>query len=144
MISKHEPENFKPKFEIVSCFVQHQDEILLLMRQDHKPQPNTYGIPAGKVDPEETIRDAIHRETHEETKIILEDITYLHKLYVRYEEYDFIYHIFQKKFEEKPEITINPNEHKHHLRIHPKKALELELIEDEDACIQLCYKDILQ
>jgi len=50
MISKHIPENFNPKFEVVSCFVEYEDEILLLRRQDHKPEPNTYGVPAGKID----------------------------------------------------------------------------------------------
>jgi ADP-ribose pyrophosphatase YjhB (NUDIX family) len=50
MISKNKPENFTPKFEVVSCFVEYKNEILLLLRQDHKPQGNTYGVPAGKID----------------------------------------------------------------------------------------------
>ncbi len=50
MISRNKPENFTPKFEVVSCFVEYNDEILLLLRQDHKPEGNTYGVPAGKID----------------------------------------------------------------------------------------------
>ena len=50
MLYKEKPENFTPKFEVVSCFVEYNNKILLLLRQDHKPEPNTYGVPAGKVD----------------------------------------------------------------------------------------------
>ncbi|MEI7919234.1 MAG: NUDIX hydrolase [bacterium] len=139
MIHKNKPENFSPKFEVVSCFVEHNDEILLLLRQDHKPEPNTYGVPAGKVDEGETPIQAIEREVREETGIKLTDPTHFEKLYVKYPDYDFTYHIFHKRFDQEPTITINPNEHKGHKRIHPKKALELDLIEDEDACIKLFY-----
>jgi ADP-ribose pyrophosphatase YjhB (NUDIX family) len=62
MISKNKPENFNPKWEVVSCFVEYKNEILLLLRQDHKLQPNTWGVPAGKVDIGETIRKAMKRE----------------------------------------------------------------------------------
>ena len=37
MLYKEQPKNFTPKFEVVSCFVEYKDEILLLLRQDHKP-----------------------------------------------------------------------------------------------------------
>jgi 8-oxo-dGTP pyrophosphatase MutT (NUDIX family) len=82
MISKNKPENFTPKFEIVSCFVQYQDKILLLRRQDHKPQPNTYGVPAGKIDKGETPIQAMQREGKEETQIDLEDAVHTDKLFV--------------------------------------------------------------
>ncbi|MEI6118972.1 MAG: hypothetical protein WCP92_07315 [bacterium] len=41
MLYKEKPADFNPKFEVVSCFVEYKNEILLLLRQDHKPQPNT-------------------------------------------------------------------------------------------------------
>lgn len=140
MIFKDKPENFNPKFEVVSCFIEYENEILLLLRQDHKPQPNTYGVPAGKIDQWETPLQAMKREAKEETQIDLEDADYFDKLYVRYSDIDFIYHMFHKRFDTKPNVTIKPDEHKDHIRIHPKKALELNLIEDEDACIKLYYK----
>lgn len=62
MLYKEQPKNFTPKFEVVSCFVEYKDEILLLLRQDHKPEGNTYGVPAGKVDAGETINQAMKRE----------------------------------------------------------------------------------
>ncbi len=135
------PEHFNPRFEVVSCFVEYRDEILLLLRQDHKPEGNTYGVPAGKVDPGETICKAMEREWGEETKLDLSDAEYFDKLYVRYPDYDFIYHMFSKRFATRPDIIINPKEHKSFTRKTPKEALKSELIRDLDACIRLFYED---
>ena len=140
MISKNKPENFMPKFEVVSCFVEYKNEILLLLRQDHKPQPNTYGVPAGKIDPGENALQAIQREGKEETQIDLEGAIHFDKLFVRYPEYDFTYHIFHKKFDIQPTVIINPNEHKQYIRETPKQALDMDLIQDLDECIKVFYK----
>lgn len=141
MISKDKPENFSPKFEVVSCFVEYNNEILLLCRQDHKPQGNTYGVPAGKIDTGETTIQAMQREGKEETQIDLEGAIYIDKLFVRYPEYDFTYHMFHKKFDIQPQVTIHPNEHKAYIRKEPKEALKMNLIQDLDECIKLFYKD---
>lgn len=140
MISKNKPENFSPKFEVVSCFVEYKEEILLLLRQDHKPEPNTYGVPAGKVNKDETIQKAMKREGKEETQIDLSDAEYFNKLYVRYPDYDFIYHMYSKKFTTKPDVTINRNEHKSYTRKTVQEALKLDLIRDLDECIKLFYQ----
>ena len=141
MLYKEKPADFNPKFEVVSCFVEYDNKILLLLRQDHKPQANTYGVPAGKIDPGETAIQAMVREGKEETQISLDNMTYIDKLYVRYPDYDFIYHMFHKRFDTQPNITINPNEHKIYIRKEPKEALEMNLIQDLDECIRLFYKD---
>lgn len=141
MILKNKPEDFTPKFEVVSCFVGYEDEILLLLRQDHKPEPGTYGVPAGKVDKGENPLQAMQREGKEETQIDLTEAEYFDKLYVRYPDYDFIYHIFHKRFDIRPDVKINPEEHKSFLRSKPEEALKLDLIRDMDECIRLFYKD---
>ena len=141
MLSLEKPELFSPKFEIVSCFVQYKDEILLLLRQDHKPQPNTYGIPAGKVDEwvDKDIHAAMGREWREETQLDLSDAEYLMKTYVQYPWYDFIYHMYRKDFQEKPNVIINPEEHKWFTREKLSDALKKDLIQDLDECIKLVY-----
>ncbi len=139
MLYKEQPKNFTPKFEVVSCFVEYKDEILLLLRQDHKPEGNTYGVPAGKVDAGETINQAMKREWWEETQIDLNDAEYFDKLFVRYPDYDFIYHMYSKRFTERPEVKINPKEHKNYIRKTPQEALKMDLIRDLDECIKLFY-----
>ena len=142
------PKNFNPKFEVVSCFLQYQNEFLLLLRQNHKNQGNTYGVPAGKIDQWETPLQAMIRELSEETGIILSPeqqqyLTYFKKVYPIHSGYEFIYHMYhldgEKIFPTKPNLTINPNEHKEYIRITPSQAINKSLVPDLDTCIKLYY-----
>jgi 8-oxo-dGTP pyrophosphatase MutT (NUDIX family) len=142
MMHQSEPEGFNPKLEIVSCFAEYDGEILLLHRQDHKPQGGTWGVPAGKIDIGETKEGAMAREFKQETGLNLEDILYFRKVFVRYENYDFVYHIFHKKFHEdiRKNVRINLDEHKAYLWVPPKKSLDMNLIQDLGDCIKLFYR----
>ncbi|MFA6064855.1 MAG: NUDIX hydrolase [archaeon] len=142
MIYLQEPLNFNPKFEIVSCFVEFNGGFVLLHRQDNKSQGNTWGMPAGKVKLGEKILDAIVRELLEETGLAIssDKLVYFNKIFVRSDEYDFIYHIFVAKFNEKPLIIISPKEHKAFKWVTPKEALHMPLIHELGNCIKLYYK----
>ncbi|MBU0661152.1 NUDIX hydrolase [Patescibacteria group bacterium] len=141
MIYIKKPENFNARFDVVSCFVEHDEEILLLHRQDHKPQGSTWGVPAGKVDDGEDIIQTMQREIQEETGYNLdgEHLFYFDKVYVSYPDYDFVYHIFHVKVADRSSVVINEGEHKDFKWVSPKKALQMDLIQDEDACIELFY-----
>lgn len=141
MISKDKIENFNKKFDVVSVFIEHEGEILLVHRQDHKPQGNTWAVVAGKVDGDEDLHNALIRELQEEIdlKITRDDLKYFDKYYVRYTEYDFIYHIFHLPLSEKPILNLKQDELKNFQWINPKEALNLNLIQDEDACIKWFY-----
>ncbi|MCF7831735.1 MAG: NUDIX hydrolase [Candidatus Pacebacteria bacterium] len=142
MIHKEKPENFNSKFDVVSCFVEHDGEILLLHRQDHKPQGNTWGVPAGKVDDGQEILETMIREIQEETGFMLpsSELSYFGKVFVRYPEYDFVYHMYHTELNQRQDVVISQQEHKDFKWISPKKALEMNLIQDLDACIRLFYK----
>jgi 8-oxo-dGTP pyrophosphatase MutT (NUDIX family) len=94
MIYKEIPENFNPKFEAVGTFVCCNGEIILLHRQDYKPQGGTWGIPSGKRDDGESPLDTACREILEETGIRIprDEMKYFSVIYVRNAEYDFIYY----------------------------------------------------
>jgi 8-oxo-dGTP pyrophosphatase MutT (NUDIX family) len=126
---------------VASCFIENNDKILLLHRQDSKPQGDTWGMPAGKIDSGEDVYDAVLREISEETglNILKPDIKYYKKLCVRYKEYDFVYYIFNTKYEKTPEIIINKKEHKEYGWFTPKEALKLKGIEGLDKCIKMFY-----
>lgn len=135
------PEDFnETPLVIVSCFVEYKNKILLLLRQDHKKQPNTYWVPAGKTKNWEKIHSAMIRELLEETSIEARNLTYNRTVYVRYPEYDFEYHMFEEKLIEEPQIKINPDEHKWYIWSEPIISLQEPLIPDLDACIRLHYK----
>lgn len=142
MIYLEKPENFNSKFEIVSCFFEYKDKILLLHRQDSKPQGNTWGMPAGKVEKGESALEAMVRELEEETgyKADKEELFFTKTVYVRYPEYDFVYHIYKLLLEEDYDVKIDPESHKGFEWVNPKDALIKNMIKDLDACIKLCYK----
>ena len=141
MIYTQKPKDFHPKFEVTSCFCEYRGEILLLLRQDNKPQDNTWGVPAGKIDDNESLVDATIREIKEETGIIVtsEKLEYVKKVYIKYPEFSFVYHMFKTEFSVKPEVLIAQKEHKDFVWITPEKALKLNLIEDLDNCIKMVY-----
>ncbi len=144
MIYAQQPSNFSPRFTIVSCFVEYNGTILLLHRQDNKPESNTWGVPAGKAEPQENLSDAIIRELQEETGITLvEPPSYITKLFVSYPTYEFIYHIFHLSLPNLPKILINPKEHKEYRWISPLDALDgtIPLIGELDNCIRYVYFD---
>jgi 8-oxo-dGTP pyrophosphatase MutT (NUDIX family) len=52
---------------VVGCFLEYDGRFVLLHRHAHKPDGNTWGLPAGKVEEGETDADALLRELREET-----------------------------------------------------------------------------
>jgi len=142
MIYLAQPENFNPLFEVVSCFCEHDGKILLLHREKHKSQPDTWGAPAGKIEKNETPHQAIIREILEETglSISLENLTLHRKIFVRYESHDFIYYIFHTQISHLSTIKISALEHQNFCWKTPQDALKLPLVQDMDACIKLFFK----
>jgi 8-oxo-dGTP diphosphatase len=137
------PEKFNPKLEVAGGFIECGGEFILLHRQDHKAQGDTWGIPSGKIHDGENPRDAACRETAEETGVIIsrDHMGYFATVYVRYPDYDFIYHIFHAKIKRKAEIEINRNEHKDAKWVSPQDALRMPLIGDLGTCIKLFFQN---
>jgi len=141
MIFEKEPQPFSPRFEIVSCFFEHDGKILLLHRQDHKSEGNTWGVPAGKMELGELPEQAILRELKQETGYQAKsgELSYFKKVYVQYPNYEFVYHIYHLMLSRKVDIKINPGEHKNYQWVTPTQALQEVLIPDLDACLRLFY-----
>lgn len=135
------PNEFNSKFEIVSCFIAYKDKILLLHRQDHKPEGNTWGVPAGKVEKNEDLVVSLAREIFEETGLNFDfnNLNYFKTIYVKYPNFDFSYHIFNTDIDNPVNIILNETEHKDFVWLKPIDALNLNLIPDEDECIKLFY-----
>jgi ADP-ribose pyrophosphatase len=141
MLHFTEPENFKPKFEVVGCFVEHSGRILLLHRHQDKPEGGTWCLPAGKLNAGETAVEAMIRETKEETGHAIDPsrLVYIKKTFVAYPTYQFVYHVFKTELDKRPAIALKTDEHTEHKWVTPEEALAMDLIPDEDACIKFAY-----
>lgn len=143
MIYSSLPKEFNPEFEVVSCYLEHDEEILLLHRHGHKSEGNKWGVPAGKIDKGENEFEAMVRETREETgqEISSDQFEYLSKVYVKYPDYHFVYYMFRVKLNERPLIVLSEGEHQDYKWVSPEAALSLELVRDLDACILMTYNN---
>jgi 8-oxo-dGTP pyrophosphatase MutT (NUDIX family) len=142
MYYKNPPENFSPIFEVVGCLIEYDGAILLLRRNQQKEQGGQVGMPAGKIDAGEDPLSAIQREIKEEAGISVdkEKIEFVQKMYERYPDYDFIYHLYKTRLEGAPKVILNPVEHTDYIWLTPEKVLEQkDLIEDLDECIRIAY-----
>lgn len=141
LLHKNPPEGFSPKFEVASCYVEHDGNILFLNRPQHKPEGGTWGVPAGKVDSGETALQAMIRELWEETGLHVEPekFEYLTKVYVTYPEYHFVYHMFRLRLNEKPDIVLREEEHEGFQWIAPQHAVNLPLVRGMAECLEISY-----
>lgn len=141
MIYKTVPKLFNPRFEVVSCFLECQGEILLVYRLESKSQGNRWGVLAGKMDPGENQLEAMIRETKEECGLLLapNELDYLTTVYIKFPEYHFVYHMFRARLDKKPQIILSADEHTAFRWTSPQAALKLPLVKDLDRCINLIY-----
>jgi len=143
MIFDQPPPQFNPTTFGAGCFLTFNGKMLLLLRQDYKPQGNTWGQPAGKIEKNEQPLDAIIRELFEETGISADKTQMKHckTFYVSYPEYDFIYHTFSLDLEEEPNIIIEEKSHKEFGWFGKDEIFSLALMPELDRCLEYYYKN---
>lgn len=141
MISTKQPKVFDPIYKVASCFIERDDsKILLVLRNPDKSEGNKWGAPAGKIQEGESPRQAIIREVLEETGIDISNRPMpLHKTYyIKYPDYDFIYHVFHSTVPLKTKIT-KSNERQALRWVSPEEALTLNLVRHFDRSIKDFY-----
>lgn len=142
MMSKEKPENFNKRLDVVGCFVEYDDKFLILHRHPHKASGDTWGLPAGKKEKDESIEQALLREVAEETGIKLEQskLKHIDSLYVRDGDFDVEWHQFSVKLTSEPAVKLSPSEHSEYRWVSPEEALQLPLIHDFPECIDIYVK----
>jgi len=103
------PKEFTAEKQIVSCYIEHNNKLLLLQRAAHKPHGSCWGDPAGKVDDGENLTEALLREVREETGIELESTT-IHSvgtLFIQSSPFNFAYHMYYVNRQELPDVVLN-------------------------------------
>jgi 8-oxo-dGTP diphosphatase len=141
MITWEMPENFKPKFDVVACYVEVGDHVLILRRHLAKSEGGKWGLPAGKVDDGESLQEAMVRELQEETGIVAEEAELEPPItsHVRYPDYDFTYVMFCLSRAERPEVCLNSMEHTAFDWVTPREALGWDLVLDQGDAFRMVY-----
>ena len=99
---------------VVGCLIWNNDKFLLLQRQDHKPEGRKWGIPAGKVDPNEDEEQALLREVKEETGITLQSksLRKFHNGVWNVSDRHIRFHSFEATLPADQRVSISAEEHK--------------------------------
>lgn len=140
MLSVKKPKDFTVDFEIVSCFFEYDDKILLLHRYPHKSQGDKWGVPAGKMEKHESQLQALRREILEETgQSIQRKPKFFKSVFVIHPEHSFIYHMYHLILDENTQIKTNQHEHQNYCWAKPTEALKMHLVDDLDTCIKMFY-----
>ena len=142
MVFDNKPAKFSPKFEVVSCYIEYQEKILLVLRHPNKPQGSTWCVSGGKVEIDESLTDAVLREVKEETTINIEMFPYKYaqKYFVRHHGYDFVYHTFHAFVTRPVTVVLDSIDNTDYRWVGLREALRMDLIPDEDTCIKKYFR----
>jgi len=138
------PADFKSTLEVSACFLEHQGEVLFVLRAPGEIQGGTWAIPGGRVRSGETPEQACVREVFEESGLQIEKPQFVKTVYIRYPEYDYTYHIFRKPVVSKDQpMTLHKEKTTDWAWFNRSTVNQLEsqkkLILDEMPCIQEVY-----
>ena len=134
---------FKPRMVVSAVYIEHNNNVLLLHRQNNKSQGNKWGVPGGKVKKDETPLQAAIREVKEETGYDISNqlIENVGTLYIEDNETDhYTFHMFHTQLSDDPGgVKINFTEHKGFTWVTPAEGLKMDLMQDEDFCLELIF-----
>lgn len=143
-IHQSKPADFKAKVEVAACYLELNGQVLLLQRSAYKDEGGSWGVPAGKLDCNETPEEAAKRELFEETGIHLtHQLQSLSTFYIRKPEIDYVYHAFKVHLTQIPAIHLS-NEHQKYHWACAKEFEELELMAGAKEILQLVEPFLLK
>lgn len=124
------PEGFNEKIQVAACYLDVQGKMLFLQRTLEDTEPGSWGVPAGKLEKNETPEQAVRRELYEETGISLQETISLQSLgalYMRKPHIDYVYHSFKLELVNAPAIQLS-KEHQNFIWAHPQELGQLILM----------------
>lgn len=104
-------EEFNLPLKAVVIRLKFNNRILLLERNEYDRTYPGWCLPGGKIDNGESAIDAVKRELYEETKISIEDASYIGEYLSVIKFKDCRIAVYEKLFDEEPIVTIS-DEHK--------------------------------
>lgn len=144
VVYTQKPDGFASNVDAVGCLVEVQGEILILQRQKGKPEEDTWGPPAGKLEQNESLPKGAARELSEET-----GLKHVHKnqlvpqgtFYAHYPDLNksITFHVYSLELPVKFNVQINPTEHQNFTWATPDEALAMDLMGGFADVLKFCY-----
>lgn len=136
------PEHLNCDVEVSTVFMEHDHKILLLLRAKCSLSPNTWGVPGGKLEKGESPIEGLIREIQEELglKATSTDLKHIRTVYVQHPKSEYQLHLFRWELEEKPKITLNPQEHHDYIWQPIEKILDISLLEGQFEALKYAYE----
>ncbi|CDZ80162.1 pyrimidine (deoxy)nucleoside triphosphate pyrophosphohydrolase [Candidatus Rubidus massiliensis] len=131
------PKNFRCDIEVASCYCFYNQKLLLVKRHPNKPYGNTWGVPAGKIHPQETAKDCVIREVYEEVGIIISSVNFqkVGLLHLDIDQLRYNYHMFFYLLPMLPSIHLALEEHLEYRWSTLQEAYTLPLIPGGKECL---------
>lgn len=131
------PEGFAPQVQVAACYLEINNQLLLLQNAQGKLEGGKWGVPAGKLEDNESPEKAAKRELFEETGIIFEDehIHPLNSLYIRKPEVDYIFHLFKIHLDQMPDVCLS-DEHQSYIWANPNDIENIPLMDGAREALQ--------
>ena len=134
--------HFNLNVEVVTCFIEHQDTILVLKRSPKEDQPFTWAVPGGKIDTQLDAdpKAALIRELFEETglqsnpdNLILRTVRY-----GRISRWDYKLYVFHLQLTSKPPISLS-EEHIEAMWVPIHQFTSLNLLKGQNETFSILY-----
>ena len=141
--SSDEIPNFNLKTTVVTCFIEWNDQVLVLKRAKKDSHPGTWCTPGGKSKKNESLEEAVIREVWEETYINLDSIQPITKCYIRSMNCgcDYLLAVFFKVLNKKQKIKLNFEEHQASKWVFKNQFCSLNLLPFQKESFELVYPD---
>lgn len=127
-IFETKPADFQIDVSVAACVVECGSKVLFLKRSVISVEPNTWCLPGGKLEPDETPEEGAIRELFEETGIRIDTPPQdLGPLYFSRPGTNFPFHVFRVTLAHEPKVTLS-QEHLDYIWVTPQETARLNLI----------------
>jgi 8-oxo-dGTP pyrophosphatase MutT (NUDIX family) len=115
---------------IVGCFLEYNGKFVVLLRRPEKPDGDTWGLPAGKVEAGETDQAAALRELREETgyEASLAELHYVREDVFNFDPKPVVFVVYKIVLDRPHAVVLEEKAHASHKWVTPNEGYELPLI----------------